>query len=477
MKKVTIGLLVCFFPAVAWAQFSLVEGIDSAQVRAINLMRGGKTISVLTHNGLLRSRNGGEFKTIAIFKDELPIGLVAGLDDQTDYVVTMRNLYKATLVKERLYSCPEDVMITGLVLFNNKLYLGTTTGVYTTEEKVVKFHRLRQFKEERLKFFKVIDNKLYLGTDRGVYAVNSEERVEKIFDIKNSDDGLGLEINDIILDQLDLQKMYLASNRGLFVSQDKEKNFVPLNASGLSRGMVYGFIQDNTQKKSLYLATPQGLLRVDLSLSEPQVVIAAMPGEKILSGLFIDSDLYLVAGRGLFKNSIALPPRDNDFANTIKNEPHIDELIKVILHYNEVNPEKIKRWRKALKLRALMPKFDLDYSKTMNYDSKSYRYIRGPRDWGAGLSWDLSELLWNSYEDDVDTRARLDTQMRLDMIDEINRIYFERLRVRRELSLSGLSTDEAFSRNVRMAELTAALDGYSGGWFSNKLSELQKCAK
>ena len=124
-----------------------------------------------------------------------------------------------------------------------------------------------------------------------------------------------------------------------------------------------------------------------------------------------------------------------------------------------------------------MPKLSIDYNKTMNYDSKTYRYITGPRDWGVTLAWDLGDIVWNNYEDDVDTRARLDTQMRFDLLDEVARVYFERRRVQHELMAPALSKEEAFQRNLRLSELTATLNSYTGGWFLRRVQELAESKK
>jgi hypothetical protein len=86
----------------------------------------------------------------------------------------------------------------------------------------------------------------------------------------------------------------------------------------------------------------------------------------------------------------------------------------------------------------------------------------------------VGDLIWNSYQDDVDTRSRLNTQLRINILDDINSIYFERLRVKIDLMDSTLSNEEKLKKELRLQELTAALDGYTGGYFSERLEELQR---
>ena len=162
----------------------------------------------------------------------------------------------------------------------------------------------------------------------------------------------------------------------------------------------------------------------------------------------------------------------DDWGQLVRNEPTISEMQLACLKYNDIHPKKVKKWSAALKYRALFPTFNLDYDKTINYDSGLDCYQEGPRDWGISFSWDVADLIWNTYEDDVDTRARLNTQIRLDVLDEINRLYFERLRLKKDISDSTLMGDDLFGKKLRLAELTAILDGYSGGYFSKRIKEI-----
>ena len=98
----------------------------------------------------------------------------------------------------------------------------------------------------------------------------------------------------------------------------------------------------------------------------------------------------------------------------------------------------------------------------------------GPRDWGISISWDVGDLIWNSYEDDIDVRSRLTTQLRINILDDINNLYFERLRIKKELLNPELSPEERLKKELRLKEITASLDAYTGGYFSKRLKELKK---
>jgi hypothetical protein len=142
------------------------------------------------------------------------------------------------------------------------------------------------------------------------------------------------------------------------------------------------------------------------------------------------------------------------------------------LFYNSVHPDKIKAWRDRIKYRALLPEITIDYDKTIgsSFTQSGHYYAEGPYDWGLNFKWDMRDLLWNDAENTADTRDRLTTQLRLDIIDDINRLYYERIRLKREISLSA-DQHERFSHELRLHEITAALDGYTGGYISSYYSE------
>jgi ABC-type phosphate transport system auxiliary subunit len=61
-------------------------------------------------------------------------------------------------------------------------------------------------------------------------------------------------------------------------------------------------------------------------------------------------------------------------------------------------------------------------------------------------------------------------QLRDDIMDEVNKTYFERIRVKMELdSLSLEERKKRLDKELRIKELTASLDALTGGYFSQSL--------
>ncbi|MGB2705644.1 MAG: hypothetical protein WBC74_02140 [Candidatus Omnitrophota bacterium] len=70
----------------------------------------------------------------------------------------------------------------------------------------------------------------------------------------------------------------------------------------------------------------------------------------------------------------------------------------------------------------------------------------------------------------IDIRSKLMVQLRDDIVDEVNRSYFERRRVQIELLTDPPSAlPEILKKRLRIQELTATLDGLTGSRFSKAL--------
>ena len=160
----------------------------------------------------------------------------------------------------------------------------------------------------------------------------------------------------------------------------------------------------------------------------------------------------------------------------------IKEVQGMAIEYAEVSPEKINKWRKAAKYKAILPKvsFGLSESNDENieiYKSASKHYVvNGPsevdRDWSIDLSWDLSNLIWNNAQTSIDVRSKLMVQLRNDILEEVTRLYFERMRLLGELAVIVNESNEPENlekKKMRVQEITAYIDAYTGGKFSENI--------
>jgi hypothetical protein len=213
---------------------------------------------------------------------------------------------------------------------------------------------------------------------------------------------------------------------------------------------------------------------------------------------FLSSDsqdnLYAACDKGLFKARITdlgeTKISDNIISVYYKDEPEIKQVQQAAIKYAEVEPEKILRWRKQAAKKAILPKIsigmdqDLDRTTSSNiwgiYSSNGTpgRYYAGPDDiakynnksWSVSLTWELGDLIWNDDQTNIDVRSKLMVQLRDDVLDEVTKLYFERIRVKMELdNLSIEDRKKRFEKELKLQELTAQIDGLTGGYFSSQI--------
>jgi hypothetical protein len=85
------------------------------------------------------------------------------------------------------------------------------------------------------------------------------------------------------------------------------------------------------------------------------------------------------------------------------------------------------------------------------------------------VSWDFGDVAFHPEAIDVSREAREIIELRDDVLDEINQLYFERRRVLAELAAQ---TDTAAARALRprAEHLAAGIDAWTGGWYSRQLA-------
>lgn len=159
-------------------------------------------------------------------------------------------------------------------------------------------------------------------------------------------------------------------------------------------------------------------------------------------------------------------------------EPTIQEVQRAAIRYAEVMPQKISRWRTLSQLRNFIPRFtlslDRDRDRTIASSTSAGKttFSVGPEDESVsldfGFTWDLANLVWDPAQTSIDVRSRLMVQLRQDVLEEVTRLYFQRLRLLAEFDAH--PTDDPMlqrERSLRIEELTAQLDALTGGLYSD----------
>lgn len=467
------------------AGFIKIEGIEDAflfRVYVSNL--DDNLIYAASANTLFKSNDGGKsWKKVYILKGETVKDLY--VDKQlydTVYLASDRGVYKISQEEvEKIFSLPPEVESKDIEVDKGVIYLGTTQGIYYSGEDFLRWKKLDTPGDDIIVYsigFSPPD--MLVATNLGLYVGKEGKSFRRVLVLKElegeEEEETKLSYRVIKPDRYNKNIIYLATSEGLFLSSDKGESWSKVHIPLIDNVDIRALSQPSMEKNTLYLATDRGVISVNLEKSTSKTIFEGLPTKQIF---WLDfnrkGNLFVATNRGLyFKPQFTESHSSSQLEELLKKEPSIFEVQQAGLRYNDVHPEKIEQWRRTLKYRALFPSITLDYDKTINYDSGSDRYYIGPRDWGVTISWDIGDLLWNSYEDDVDTRSRLNTQLRNSILDDINTIYFERLRVKMALMDPALSEQERLKKQLRLRELTASLDGYTGGYFSKRLKELQE---
>ena len=245
----------------------------------------------------------------------------------------------------------------------------------------------------------------------------------------------------------------------------------------------------------LWLATERGLLEAADPAGPWRRAAPPAGGEaaRDVAGdarmVFVGTEHGLLEGRPAAASP--RPPRDAlPLANPRPGEPSVREVQRAALVYLDLGPEHVRRLRRGVALRGLLPlvTFDLDRSQgrdgrrdwDQSYTSGATHQLfdRGDaRSRGSSatlrFSWNLGDLAYHPEEIDLSKEAREVIELRDDVLDEVTQLYFERRRVLLDLaSLAPGPGPDALRLQLRADELAAQLDAWTGGWFGRRAPPL-----
>ncbi|MDD5311195.1 MAG: hypothetical protein PHX64_05540, partial [Candidatus Omnitrophica bacterium] len=94
------------------------------------------------------------------------------------------------------------------------------------------------------------------------------------------------------------------------------------------------------------------------------------------------------------------------------------------------------------------------------------------RGWDVSASWDLGDLVYNTAQTSIDSRSKLMVELRNDIMEALNTAYFERKKLQKQLiRITDKESPSYTERELRIEELTATIDGLTGGYLSRKLEK------
>lgn len=173
----------------------------------------------------------------------------------------------------------------------------------------------------------------------------------------------------------------------------------------------------------------------------------------------------------------------------VKAEPTVKQVQSWALRYHDLNPDRVKALQRNARLKGLFPEVEAGIDNSVgnvftntrdglfpilpnppenpNPDNFKERVSQNNDNltWRVRAVWSLDKLVFNSESLD----AMSLTSLQENLVREITTLYFARRRLIASLLLSPPDDElELFFEMTRLDELTATIDGLTGGKFADK---------
>ncbi|MDP2929346.1 MAG: hypothetical protein Q8O01_04710 [Candidatus Omnitrophota bacterium] len=443
------------------------------------------------------SGGNNEINCVAGMGRTVFVGTKRGLFRSEDYGTSWKNVFKTIL--------PDKNNITYIELSKHnrfKVLIGTGKGIFLSEDLGNKWRNISGgLKDTPARCLALNKELMYAGTDAGLYVLkpgadgwqrafvrSSGEKSESEEPVEYEYGERDMSIRCIAINE---SRVYIAYDRDFLYSDDGAKSWNTFSSNGI-RGSI-NYILISSKNKKMYCAATKGVFEYSEEKASWLELYRGMAKSLTVNRLIFanedESTLLAVTDKGLysFEGGDYMGGRYPDIERSVKTlkivldgEPTFRELRDAAIKYAEVSPEKIKRWRAESKASALLPKvsFGADRNTTdlWHWESGSSTKAgddvlvpgQDSIDWGASVSWELGNIVWNDDQTNIDVRSRLMVQLRNDILDDLRRAYYERKRLQFELMANPPKDMSAkFEKDLRLQELTQSIDDLTGNYFSD----------
>ena len=417
-------------------------------------------------------------------------------------------------------SGPANEILSFTVLPNDPdhWFAGTVTGLFESDNAGKKWDKLQSSPRAPVTAMLFSDEKLFTAFGHRLFVSNNLNSFKPVLGISVSasepEESFGEEtlleesvsgsfysyFNDIASSSAS-SKIWIASEHGVFETADGGNRWSLLSSAGLRSKQIRHLAVTGKDgllcaaaEKEIYVYSPSEKRWQQLfkGISPGNVYgLAAPPGNNALIAL---------TSSGIHQISIEIPSIPLEVPITLPSpeiaekiqrwillEPSAREVQKDVVRYGNLKNGKINRWHTGSRLAALLPSlsFGKDFSIGNNIDidrgSTSDRdsFIAGPDDtnrgWDFDVSWDLGDFIYSTAQTSIDSREKIMVEFRHEMTTEVTRLYYERRRMQSEwANTPPQNPEEHADLMLRIDELTALIDGMTGGQFSRKLERVER---
>lgn len=174
---------------------------------------------------------------------------------------------------------------------------------------------------------------------------------------------------------------------------------------------------------------------------------------------------------------------DSRLAKLKAREPLVEEVQDRAMRFFRVDPDRVNGMRAGAAWKALVPWFEISGGATNAGVNETtlldeYQPIESDLPWvkrsangtavegKARASWNLPNLLFNPEELDVSSLM----MAQKDVINSVTQLYYERRRLQVQLmARAPRDPVERIQLEMRIEEITARLNGVTGGWYQQAL--------
>ncbi|MBH1989213.1 MAG: helix-hairpin-helix domain-containing protein [Myxococcaceae bacterium] len=161
-------------------------------------------------------------------------------------------------------------------------------------------------------------------------------------------------------------------------------------------------------------------------------------------------------------------------------EPSIQKVQEEALRYANAHPQQLRNWISRARKAHWLPRLETGFSphfgrwvssrdRPGDLDELSARQGHEWR-FQVRFEWHLNHLVFNREELSVGHEFSRQSLMRERILRKVNETYFDRRRLQLQIKLNGFSdASSKMEAQIKTEELTAELDGFTGGWFSQQL--------